>query len=1059
MKRLLAVVLMLAVSFACLPALAGSGFSSDTAAINEAAKSVLLLEIYNSRKNLIATGSGFVAFDDSTLVTNYHVIDGGHYITAYGDDGKAYSVTKVLCADKENDVAILGFDKATGLKPLTLKAYSNLMRGEVIVAIGSPEGYLNTVSTGIISSLPEENEIQFTAPVSHGSSGGALLNDYGEVIGITTKGVMNAQNINIAVNIAIAKAMYKAWDKKTQTLSRHGSTAKMDFTGVYEVQNHSYEVATDSVTEWACPNCGTRNSSKFCTECGTEKPAWVCKCGTKNSGKFCGSCGTGIADLVAEANTAIGYEKSGNFENAITAYKNLSSFNSISFSTNDGKNWVAQEHVNAAYYAWAEKCLNQRDFKSAVAHFQSAGNYLDAANRVYSVYYAQGEYQYSQGRYDDAIKSFGWADKYSDASTRILMCYYSKGEALLQNGQYDEAVTAFKSAGKYNNAANMVLKSRYEQGCACIKNGEYDAAITAFKAAGKYEDAATMILYVYYIQAEAEMKAGNYKQAEKLFKQAGDYSDAVEQAKRAADIPLQEKYDEAMKLMEDGRYKLAAEKFNNLGEYKDAKNKEKSCYYMLADSYMEENKYDAAYTYYNKAEDFADAKEKGIASRVEKAKSQYNQGKYDDARATLTNFQKNPEAKDIYMLATYKSAEYYGKLALYSTAIKHYEECIDYADSREKLYETKTLYLHQMIDKGLYDGAYKLYAEEEKTEYPLEDPAVVQLGSKGKTARRILEMANKMGFIGWISDTQEEYNNQYTNGIKKMEANFGLDADGTITLTEYIVLNNVFYPGVSGKNVSLILERISDLGYLDAFGKLPDDHSVYESRYSYSIKNIEKALGLKADGFLTADEREIINKQKVEAVEKIATLNVNAYNGTVTLSWSQCKGAKWYEVYRNSKLIATITGTYYSDKEAKQGRSNVYYIKACKYSKSSRTSKSIYVDPVYKWYSVKDLSKDQSNLKKYITIQNLVTVSQKWDGKDLWVRCYANISGQKYYVVLIFANHDTWDWKGGTTASKLKAGSVISSCKGQIIEYEKSIKKPVTLYVPHIELQSVTWNY
>lgn len=81
-----------------------------------------------------------------------------------------------------------------------------LVRGQKVVAIGSPEGLFNTVSDGIISAfrtIDGVNMIQFTAPISSGSSGGAVLNMYGEVIGISTSGIDDGQNINFAVGYDI----------------------------------------------------------------------------------------------------------------------------------------------------------------------------------------------------------------------------------------------------------------------------------------------------------------------------------------------------------------------------------------------------------------------------------------------------------------------------------------------------------------------------------------------------------------------------------------------------------------------------------------------------------------------------------------------------------------------------------------------------------------------------------------------------------------------------------------------------------------------------------------
>ena len=71
-----------------------------------------------------------------------------------------------------------------------------------MVAIGSPLGLFNSISDGIIAgfrTIDRVDMIQFTAPISHGSSGGAVLNMYGEVIGISTAGFDDGQNINLAM--------------------------------------------------------------------------------------------------------------------------------------------------------------------------------------------------------------------------------------------------------------------------------------------------------------------------------------------------------------------------------------------------------------------------------------------------------------------------------------------------------------------------------------------------------------------------------------------------------------------------------------------------------------------------------------------------------------------------------------------------------------------------------------------------------------------------------------------------------------------------------------------
>ena len=216
-KRILA--LCLALALLAQAALAAS-FSTDPEAINRAALSVMKLEIYGSDRELKSTGSGFVAFADDVLVTNYHVVRGAAYVAAYSDGGERYMAAYVLAADEAKDIAILAFSSPTGIEPLTLDETGGALRAAPVIAIGSPKGYKNSVSNGIVSSVFEENGIsyiQFTAPVSSGSSGGALFNDRGEVIGITTwvynDGYGINQNLNFAVDIREVVALYRAHEQ------------------------------------------------------------------------------------------------------------------------------------------------------------------------------------------------------------------------------------------------------------------------------------------------------------------------------------------------------------------------------------------------------------------------------------------------------------------------------------------------------------------------------------------------------------------------------------------------------------------------------------------------------------------------------------------------------------------------------------------------------------------------------------------------------------------------------------------------------------------------------
>jgi serine protease Do len=137
-------------------------------------------------------GSGFVISSDGYILTNAHVIDSADEITVKFNDKREYKA-KVIGADRRTDVALIKID-ASGLQAVRLGDPSKLRVGEWVVAIGSPFGFENTVTAGIISakgrSLPQENFVPFIqtdVAINPGNSGGPLFNLSGEVVGINSQ--------------------------------------------------------------------------------------------------------------------------------------------------------------------------------------------------------------------------------------------------------------------------------------------------------------------------------------------------------------------------------------------------------------------------------------------------------------------------------------------------------------------------------------------------------------------------------------------------------------------------------------------------------------------------------------------------------------------------------------------------------------------------------------------------------------------------------------------------------------------------------------------------------
>jgi len=143
-------------------------------------------------------GSGFVYDKQGDIITNQHVVDGATKITITFWNGKAYKA-KLVSSDSSTDLAVVRVSSAPSsmLHPLTLGNSSNLQVGDPVIAIGSPFGLAETVTSGIVSALGRTmnapnrytigNAIQTDAPINHGNSGGPLIDAVGHVIGVNAQ--------------------------------------------------------------------------------------------------------------------------------------------------------------------------------------------------------------------------------------------------------------------------------------------------------------------------------------------------------------------------------------------------------------------------------------------------------------------------------------------------------------------------------------------------------------------------------------------------------------------------------------------------------------------------------------------------------------------------------------------------------------------------------------------------------------------------------------------------------------------------------------------------------
>ena len=228
---------------------------SATEISEKVSKSVFYIEIYDANKKVLGSGSGFFVTADGVAVTNYHVIEGTASAQITTINGEKYEVSDVIAFDEQLDVAIIRVSKKSvsgnavmSFPALKMADSDKIKAGQNVYAIGSPVGLQNTISNGIISNtnqtVDESTFIQITAPISHGSSGGALVDEYGEVLGITSAGIEDAQNIGFAIPINIIKQ----FDLSAKGMP-YGDFAKEDSSFILELSKESVTIKAGQTVE------------------------------------------------------------------------------------------------------------------------------------------------------------------------------------------------------------------------------------------------------------------------------------------------------------------------------------------------------------------------------------------------------------------------------------------------------------------------------------------------------------------------------------------------------------------------------------------------------------------------------------------------------------------------------------------------------------------------------------------------------------------------------------------------------------------------------------------
>ncbi len=182
---------------------------------HRAFKSVVMLQMLDENDEEVAIGTGFIV-EGGWVATNAHVLRGANHATLWPiDSRKSIRLPLEGIVSQVTDLALIRLPDSAPPELLTLPLAADKLPvvGDTVFAVGNPQGFEGTFSDGKVSGLRRdgnETYIQITAPISPGSSGGPLLDEQGQVVGIVTATWTGGQNLNFAVPVSALRELMGA---------------------------------------------------------------------------------------------------------------------------------------------------------------------------------------------------------------------------------------------------------------------------------------------------------------------------------------------------------------------------------------------------------------------------------------------------------------------------------------------------------------------------------------------------------------------------------------------------------------------------------------------------------------------------------------------------------------------------------------------------------------------------------------------------------------------------------------------------------------------------------
>jgi S1-C subfamily serine protease len=197
-------VVTLLVAVSCVPLGTATAQNPDwPALVEQVSPGVATIHVYDPGGGLAGTGTGFFVDESGLLVTNHHVLAGGHSATVLLADRRSFPLRFIVADDPARDLVLARAELFGAEVPSLVLATARPALGQPVLVIGSPLGLEQTISDGLVAAVRRHESLgvllQLTAPVSPGSSGSPVVTADGRVVGVVTLQFREGQNLNFAV--------------------------------------------------------------------------------------------------------------------------------------------------------------------------------------------------------------------------------------------------------------------------------------------------------------------------------------------------------------------------------------------------------------------------------------------------------------------------------------------------------------------------------------------------------------------------------------------------------------------------------------------------------------------------------------------------------------------------------------------------------------------------------------------------------------------------------------------------------------------------------------------